>query len=192
MSHETDAGILKSEDELADLIHEIRGGNEQSLHGLYGLTGGLVFTMALRLGHDASTAEEVTSDVFFDIWRNAATYDHKRGSATGWILGRARHKAIDRIRYDKRKKRQPGRDGIEADSHPGRGYESFTSIEHRLLLREAMQNLTSEERQVIEVAFLDEHTHQEAALRLGLPLGTVKSRIRSGLEKLRQMLPRPA
>jgi RNA polymerase sigma-70 factor, ECF subfamily len=127
--------------------------------------------------------------VFHDVWRRASTYDPAGGSVVGWIMNQARSRAIDRLRHEQRKKRV----GDPAESLPPpaavRGpHEAFDMAEQERLLREALLALVPAERQAIETAFFSELTYVEAADRLDLPVGTVKTRIRSGLRKLRQAL----
>ena len=145
--------------------------------------------MSSRITGNRETAEEVTLDVFHDVWRRAATYDPADGSVVGWIMNQARSRAIDRLRYEQRKKRVGG----PADSLPppaaARGpHEALDVMEQGRLLHEALQALAPGEREAIETAFFSELSYVEAAARLNQPVGTVKTRIRSGLRKLRQAL----
>jgi RNA polymerase sigma-70 factor (ECF subfamily) len=134
-------------------------------------------------------AEEVTLDVFHDVWRRASGYDPANGSVVGWILNQARSRAIDRIRYEQRKKRVNNDTDGFADVRMNEDPQAALEVnEQGRLLREAMNNLNHEEKQAIEMAFFSELTHQEVAGSLNEPLGTIKSRIRSGLNKLRGVL----
>src|SRR4029453_17886821 len=148
----------------------------------------IVFTLIVRITGNREAAEELTLDVFHDVWRRASTYDPSGGSVVGWILNQARSRAIDRLGFEQRKKRidnhaEPPR--VTAESGP---QEVLDVREQGRLLRQAMEVLTPEERAAIEVAFFSELTYSEVAARLNQPLGTVKTRIRSGLTKLRQAL----
>jgi RNA polymerase sigma-70 factor (ECF subfamily) len=149
----------------------------------------MVFTLSMRLTNDRHAAEEVTLDVFHDVWRRAATYDAAGGSVVGWIMNQARSRAIDRLRFEQRKKRAGRPDAAPPPPTAASGpHETFDLRDQGRLLREALTVLTPEERQAIEAAFFSELTYVEVAARLNQPLGTVKTRVRSALGKLRQAL----
>ena len=174
------------------LVQAIGAGDERALQVLFERTHRIVFTLAVRITNNRATAEELTVDVFHDVWRRASTYDAGGGSVVGWILNQARSRAVDRLRFDQRKKR------INPDAtNPlpvtvGRQPDAILDIkEHQRLLRDALTVLTADERQAIETAFFSELTHREVAAQLNQPLGTIKTRIRSGLGKLRQALASP-
>jgi RNA polymerase sigma-70 factor (ECF subfamily) len=170
------------------MVRSIAAGDQLALHSIYERTHRIVFTLIMRIVKNLETAEEVTLDVFHDVWRRASTYDPANGSVVGWVMNQARSRAIDRLRYEQRKKRvnndtRPTRNENEEDPH-----KAFQIDEQNRLLRKALDILNSEERQAIEIAFFSELTYQEVAVRLDQPLGTIKSRIRSGLGKLRTAL----
>jgi RNA polymerase sigma-70 factor, ECF subfamily len=155
-----------SEKEWVRLIRSIAGGDQLALHELYTQTHRIVLTLLVRITRNIETAEELTLDVFHDVWRRAATYDPANGTVVGWIMNQARSRAIDRLRFE------------QAASDPQKGR----------LLRHALQVLTPEERQTLETAFFSGLTYREVAAKFDQPLGTVKTRIRSGLGKLREAL----
>src|SRR5499426_4671629 len=97
--------VRVSEDEWRQLIRAVGGGDQRALHSLYEQTHRIVFTLIVRIIANRETAEEVTVDVFYEVWRNASTYDPANGSVVGWIMNQARSRAIDRLRYEQRKKR---------------------------------------------------------------------------------------
>jgi RNA polymerase sigma-70 factor, ECF subfamily len=183
--------IRVSEDEWLQLVRAIAGGDQRALHSLYEQTHRIVFTLIVRITRNQETAEEVTLDVFYDVWRKASTYDPANGSVVGWIMNQARSRAIDRLRFDQRKKRvntypdslQPTTDIVDPQ-------ETCLFEEQNRLLRNALMVLTPEERNAIETAFFSEMTYEETARKLNQPLGTVKTRIRSGMGKLREALER--
>jgi RNA polymerase sigma factor, sigma-70 family len=165
-------------------VRSIAAGDQAALRALYQRAHRIVFTLTMRISGNQQTAEELTLDVFHDVWRRASTYDPRNGPVLGWLMNQARSRAIDRLRYEQRKKRvAPAPD----DPAPHSGAESATESrdEHRML-EVGLATLTSDERQAIEVAFFSELSYAETATRLNQPLGTIKSRIRSGLEKLRR------
>jgi RNA polymerase sigma-70 factor (ECF subfamily) len=172
-----------------DLVQAIAAGDQRALHGLYERTHRLVFTLMVRLTGNRQTADELTLDVFHDVWRRAATYNAGDGSVVGWIMNQARSRAIDRLRFEGRKKRvPPPSDGPFPATATSGPHEAFDVSEQGRLVRSALTALTPEERQAIETAFFSELTYAEVAAQLNQPLGTVKTRIRSGLSKLRQIL----
>jgi RNA polymerase sigma-70 factor (ECF subfamily) len=178
-----------AEEDWVRLIRAIAAGDQGALHALYERTHRPAFTLILRITKDRQTAEELTVDLFHDIWRRAPAYDVAGGTVLGWVMNQARSRAIDRLRYEQRKKRvdpYPEQEvALATQSEPD---EVVRLGEQGRLLREALLILTADERQTIETTFFSELTHQETAARLKQPLGTVKTRIRSGLAKLRQAL----
>jgi RNA polymerase sigma-70 factor, ECF subfamily len=179
---------LVSEQDWATLVQSIAAGDQLALHELYEMAHRMVFTLIMRLTANRETAEELTIDVFHDVWRRASGYDAANGTVLGWIMNQARSRAIDRLRFESRKKRNPGGDDqstAEAAADPCALLELREQGES---LRAALAALTSDERQAIETTFFAGHTHAEAAARLNQPLGTIKTRIRSALHKLRGAL----
>ena len=180
-----------SEDEWRRLVRAVAAGEQRALHSLYEQTHRIVFTLIVRITMNRETAEEVTLDVFYDVWRKASAYDPANGSVVGWIMNQARSRAIDRLRFDQRKKRVntyshslgPTTDTVDPQ-------QACLFEEQGRLLRNALEVLTPDERKAIESAFFSELTYEEAARILHQPLGTVKTRIRSGLGKLREALGR--
>jgi RNA polymerase sigma-70 factor, ECF subfamily len=183
------AKALVDEKDWVGLVESIAAGDEGALHALYERTHRIVFTLIVRITNNRETAEELTLDVFHDVWRRASAYDVAGGSVVGWIMNQARSRAIDRLRFDQRKKRvnqhADSQFPMVAESGP---QEALDLREQAHLVRHALTVLKPEERQVIETAFFSELTYYEVAARLKQPLGTVKTRIRSGLGKLRQAL----
>jgi len=170
------------------LVQAIAAGDQRALHALYTQTHRIVFTVIMRIVSSRETAEELTVDVFYDVWRRASAYNPTNGSVIGWILNQARSRAIDRLRFEQREKRVDD----QADSlppSPGRDpQEAFAAKEQARLVQDALRALTPDERTAIETAFFSELTYIQTAARLDEPVGTVKTRIRSGLAKLRQLL----
>jgi RNA polymerase sigma-70 factor (ECF subfamily) len=177
-----------AEAEWVALVRAVAQGDQRALQQLYERTHRIVFTLAVRLTMNPHTAEEVTVDVFHEVWRRAAAYDPADGSVVGWIMNQARSRAIDRVRHDHRQKRTP----TEAEQLPRQAVEgadeSLVSREEAQRLRDALSCLTPLEREAIEVAFFSELTYAETAGRLDQPISTIKSRIRAGLTRLRQTL----
>lgn len=179
---------LHSEKEWADLVRGVAKGDSLALHALYERSHRMVYTLAVRIAGSRETAEELTVDVFHDVWRRAAAYDPANGTVLGWIMNQARSRAIDRVRFEQRKKRvaEPGDPQDEAQAPDP--HDLLDLKQKGEALRAAMAVLNRDERQVVEAAFFSEMTHSEVARRLQEPLGTVKTRIRSALHKLRQAM----
>ena len=170
------------------LVQSIAAGDQLALHALYERAHRVVFTLIVRITANRETAEELTIDVFHDVWRRAARYDAANGTVLGWIMNQARSRAIDRLRFESRQKRSHGDDvqpPAEAAADP---HDVIELREQGEALRAALAVLTPDERQAIELTFFAGLTHAEAAARLKQPLGTIKTRIRSGLYKLRHAL----
>lgn len=183
------AKTLVFEKDWLGLVQSIAAGDQGALHALYERTHRIVFTLAVRITNNRETAEEVTLDVFHDVWRRASTYDAANGTVVGWIMNQARSRAIDRLRLEQRKKRvNPDPDDPLPATSASDPHETLERQELGTVLRDALTALTPHERLVIETAFFSELTYAEVAARLNQPLGTVKTRIRSGLAKLREAL----
>ena len=180
-----------SEQHWVELVRAIAGGDQAALHSLYEQTHRLVFTLIVRITANQETAEEVTVDVFHDVWRKASAYDPANGPVFGWIMNQARCRAIDRLRFEQRKKRSneyPHSLLATTDIADPQQAALFEDDSRRL--QTALETLSPEEREVIQSAYFSELTYAEVAKKLNQPLGTVKTRIRSGLGKLRDVLGR--
>jgi RNA polymerase sigma-70 factor (ECF subfamily) len=175
------------EQDWAMLVQSIAAGDQLALHALYERAHRIVFTLVMRITANRETAEELTIDVFHDVWRRASRYNAANGTVLGWIMNQARSRAIDRLRFESRQKRNNGGDESSAEvaADPR---DVLEQREQGASLRAALATLTADERQAIELTFFTGLTHAEAAVRLDQPLGTIKTRIRSGLHKLRQRL----
>jgi RNA polymerase sigma-70 factor, ECF subfamily len=173
----------------ASSVRAIAAGDQSALYSLYQRTHRIVFTLIMRIVKDAQSAEELTVDVFHDVWRRASEYDPADGPVLGWILNQARCRAIDRLRLQRRKKRvNPfSSDGVAGEF--ATGCEDVVEAQERgRLLHDALAALTHSERAAIESAFFGELSYAEVALRAQEPVGTIKTRIRSALHKLRRVL----
>ncbi|HKP10617.1 MAG TPA: sigma-70 family RNA polymerase sigma factor [Blastocatellia bacterium] len=156
---------------------------------VYDATNRLVFGLILRIVADRATAEEVLLDVYTQVWRQAATYDANRGVPLAWIMTIARSRAIDRVRAGRHDQRKEPLEAIGEISAVGISpEEASVHSERQRLVRSALSTLAPEQREVIELAYYSGLSHSEIALKLGQPLGTVKTRTRLGMIKLRDML----
>jgi len=176
------------EAEWVALVVGVGARDQGALRELYERTHRIVFTLIFRIVKDPATAEEVTLDVYHEVWQRSTTYDPARASVIGWLMNQARSRAIDRLRRQHRLKRVD--DGKTSFDSSGDPIEPVPMEERRRLLASALEALTIDERRAIETAYFEERTYAEVAERLGAPLGTIKTRIRSGLAKLRTLLAR--
>ncbi|MFQ5739006.1 MAG: sigma-70 family RNA polymerase sigma factor [Acidobacteriota bacterium] len=175
---------------LAALIQEIEDGRQDALAILYHRTRRRVYAQILRILNDQAEAEEVTSDVYFQVWRRAASYDPSRGRTMPWLLMLARSRALDRLRSGKRRQQveeatKGSLDGVADTTDPER--DSLLS-EQRRQVRAALRKLSPEQRRLIESGYFRGLSHREMAAEMGMPLGTIKTRIRLGKLKLRRYL----
>jgi len=178
-----------SEDGWLQLVRAVAAGDQGALHSIYEQTHRIVFTLIVRITANRETAEELTLDVFYDVWRKALTYDPANGSVIGWIMNQARSRAIDRLRFEQRKKRvNTYPDSLRPETDVVNPQQAFLFEEQSRLLRDALEILSPEERKAIETAFFSDLTYEETARELNQPVGTVKTRIRSGMGKLREAL----
>jgi RNA polymerase sigma-70 factor (ECF subfamily) len=176
--------------DLASLIGKVADGDQSALSALLDATSRLVFGLALRILGDRSTAEEVMLDVFTQVWRQADSYDRKRGAPLAWILTIARSRAIDRLRSSKNDQlnSEPVETLSDLRASVPSPEENTALSERKKLVRIALSTLAAEQREVIELAYYSGLSHSEIALKLGQPLGTVKTRVRLGMIKLRESL----
>jgi RNA polymerase sigma-70 factor, ECF subfamily len=172
------------------LIRRVASGEQSALTAIYDATNRLVFGLILRIVIDRATAEEVLLDVYTQVWRQASTYDTNRGVPLAWIMTIARSRAIDRVRAGRQdqQRREPLESIGEVSAAGISPEDASVYSERRRLLRTALETLSPEQREVIELAYYSGLSHSEIAVKLGQPLGTVKTRTRLGMMKLRDML----
>ena len=173
-----------------ELIALVLRRQEAALGMIYDRYGRLVYTIALRITGDRETAEEVVQDVFQNVWQTAGSYRPGAGAFSSWLLSIARHRAIDATRS--KRERARGREetlGSDVPTAEDFGVERAVARSGlRDTVRAALQQLPPGQRQAIELAYYGDLTRAEIAERLGEPLGTIKTRLRLGLLKLRDLL----
>lgn len=174
----------------ADLVAAIARGEVEALERLYDRYGALVFSVSLRVLHDHHLAEDVVQEVFHRLWRQPTSFDPARGRFTSWMMSVTRNRALDELRRRNRRFRSEERD--EDPEREFAGGDRFDEpevgvilAEMRTVVRAAMTRLPAAQREVIELAYFGGLTQQEIAERTGDPLGTVKTRIRLGMRRLR-------
>jgi RNA polymerase sigma-70 factor (ECF subfamily) len=172
------------------MITEIRKGESQALASLYDEASPLVYSLALRIVGNPEDAEEVTVDVFTQVWKNSHSWNATRGSATSWLILLARSRALDKLRWRKSRTRLEDRVDatiLEATSADD-SETAYAGTERRQRVQRALAGLSEAQRAVLELAFYSGLTHQEIADRLAEPLGTIKSRIRTAMLKMKEAL----
>lgn len=173
-----------------DCLVGIAEGDAEALAKLYDGTSQLVYSLAVRILGNQSDAEEVTLDVYSQVWRNSRNFDPRRGSATAWLVMLARSRAIDRLRCEAgHRKRDEPLEGVPEVPASTLSPEQAAALgQQRRLVRAALAKLSPEQREAIELAFFSGFSHSEVAARTGQPLGTVKTRIRLAMMTLRELL----
>lgn len=177
-----------AEEDWVAQVAAIAEGDQLALHILYERANRMVFTLVMRITGNRQTAEELTVDVFHDVWRRARDYTPAGGTVLGWIMNQARSRAIDRVRFEQRRKRVNPHPHDGSDETASGGDELVLLREQSRQLQHGLAVLSADERQAIEHAFFAELTHAEVAEKIDAPLGTVKTRIRAALGKLRRAL----
>jgi RNA polymerase sigma-70 factor (ECF subfamily) len=168
-------------------------GDHDGLAELYDRYGRLLYSLALRILHDTGDAEDVVQDVFSQAWRQASRYESTRGNVVAWLMNLTRSRAIDRVR-GRRARPQPAAEDVRALDVPDMAEpvdEQLAVSSQAARVRAAVDELSVLQRVAIELAFYQGLTHVDIAERLELPLGTVKTRIRQGLMKLKDRLAGP-
>ena len=171
----------------ADLVALLRNQPATGIAALYDRYGRLVFSMALRVVQDRGAAEEITQDVFMRCWRNLDRYQPGQGSLVSWLLSITHNRAIDelRSRRGKNARREVSEDVIQPQISLDPGFDEALL---RGEIQQALTGLPPAQRDVIELIFWGGMTRREVADRLHLPLGTVHTRLRLGMDKLRDAL----
>ena len=173
----------------AHLIQQVVNKDRAAFSQLYDRFSSLVFTLALRMLRARSDAEDLLQEVFVQVWRQAANYSEDRGSPEAWIINIARSRAIDKLRSIRRMERSFVLTDDPARAESSENVESnVAESETRLTMNSALANLPEAQRKVLELAYFDGLTQTEIADRLAEPLGTVKTRMRSGIHRLREIL----
>jgi len=171
---------------LDDLLAAVARGDQAAFARLYDACAGHVYGLVRRVLRDPAQSEEVAQEVLVEVWRTAPRYDPCRGTALGWILTIAHRRAVDRVRSEQASRRREDADGRArpADAHDAVAEEVELRLEHQQV-RRALASLTALQREAVELAYYGGYTHREVADLLGAPLGTVKTRLRDGLLRLR-------
>ena len=181
------ASRTAADDQVA--IEQMARGHQSALGELYDRHGRLIYSLALRVLRDQGDAEDVVQEVFLQVWREAARFDVTRGNVVAWLVMATRSRAIDRLR------RRQARPQLAAKSEPDNRVDAGPRADVQMEwqsraaeVRRALETLPLLQRAAVELAFFDGLTHAEIAEQLEVPLGTVKTRVRQGLLKMRDCL----
>lgn len=171
---------------LTELLEHIQAGREDALLALHDRYANLVYSVAYRVLNDQMSAEEVTQDTFMRLWHKAESYDPARGSFVTWLLTIARRLAIDAFR---KQQRDPLRNPVFIDGDSERwenalGDEDASELKRTLIA--VLRDLPDDQRAALELAYFHGMSHSQIAEYLGQPVGTIKTRIRLGMQKLRE------
>lgn len=187
--------LLRPLDEAADPAVALAGelelagrGDESAFGAVYDATAGMVFGIVLRVIRSREQAEEVTQEVYVELWRLAARFDPARGSARSWIATLAHRRAVDRVRSEEARRNREDRQAGRAETNHDSVSEAVVDTLERERVTAALERLTAVQRQAIELAYHGGRTYREVAAQLGIAEGTAKTRIRDGLIRLRDEL----
>jgi RNA polymerase sigma-70 factor (ECF subfamily) len=171
------------------LVERMAQGNHSAFSDLYNQSSGILYALALRMVRNPQDAEETLHDAYWRAWRYAHAYSEQRGSVLAWLVLMTRSSAIDRLRATKRHNAAQSLDTCFDAESPGVSPENEVSGNQRAnRIQAALRHLPVEQSQAIELAFFGGLTHSELAEQLGVPLGTIKTRIRTGLIRMRTSL----
>lgn len=178
-----------SRDALETLLSRAAAGDQEAFASLYDAVAPRVHGLARRVVRDAAVAEEVTQEVFLQVWREASRFDPARGSALAWLLTLTHRRAVDRVRAEQAQSDRLHRYESRSSTTPyDVTAERATERLEAVRVRRALDDVGEPHRSALELAYLEGLTHQEVAERTGVPLGTAKTRIRDGLRKLRHTM----
>jgi len=171
-----------------DLLHAIARGDEAALAACYDRYRVILFSQIVRILNDRQEAEDCLQEVFLQVWRRARDFDESRGRAFTWLVTIARSRALDRLRASGSRLRLATEAAQTPQEQVGDAVKEVAQAEEGAIVREALAELPDEQRRTLLLAYFEGLTQTEIAARLGDPLGTVKTRMRSGMIKLRELL----
>ena len=180
---------MRGSSQLTDLVRRVAQGDEPALKELFERTSPKLFGICLRILNDKQDAEDALQDVYVSVWRRAASFDADRSSPITWLATIARNRSIDRLRSGQRhRSSSPLEDGFEIADSSSDSFEVAALAQEGARLRDCMDKLETRQCGAIRDAFFDGLAYSQLAERAGVPLGTMKSWIRRGLQSLRKCL----
>lgn len=175
-------------DQEAILLGRIVARDQRAFEELHRRYSGPLYSLAVQVTGSDRHAQDIVQEVFVAVWKEAARFDASRGAVGSWLYSMARHKSIDHVRREVLARKRSADVDLELEEAPDDvHHEAWVNV-RRDRVRTAMRDLTEAQRTAIELAFFSGLTHVEVAERLGIPLGTAKTRIRTGLLRLREIL----
>ncbi len=175
--------------EADELLLRVAGGDQRAFEELYGVVSGPVFGLVRRVVRDPAQSEEVAQEVLLELWRSATKFDPARGSAMAWILTLAHRRAVDGVRSARAAGEREQREALRANQPAfDQVTEEVEAGLEREWVRRCLDRLTDLQRQSVTLAYYEGYTYREVAEQLSLPLGTVKTRMRDGLTRMRECL----
>jgi RNA polymerase sigma-70 factor, ECF subfamily len=174
-----------------ELLSAVGGGDDRALAELYDRFGRIAYGLAFRVLRDKALAEDAVQEAFLAVWRTADAYRRERAKPATWILTLVHRRAVDLVRREDRRRGEPLEESAEAEATGPTVPEEADLRERRAAVQTALRRLPDDQRQALELAYYGGYTQSELAERLGVPLGTVKSRMFTGLKQLRNLLAEP-
>ena len=175
-----------------DLMARLRHGDEDAFRGLFHRYAPSAKALAMRVVRQSHLAEEIVQEAFMAVWRDPGSYDGERGSVRSWLMGMVHHRAVDLVRREEAHRRRAEASIPEAieehDDHADEIVQRMSLPEERRVVRAALVDLPSEQRDVLEMMYFDGLSQSMIAERTGIPLGTVKSRTLLGMRRMRAAL----
>ena len=170
------------------LLEQTARGDRDAFASLYDDTSSLVYGIALRVVRDPARAEEITQEVFLEVWGRAARYWSERGSARAWIGTIAHRRAVDVVRSEEASRQRMERIGRLVDTEYDEVVEAVEAADDRRMVSGALGRLSVAQRQAVELAYFEGLTYREVSEQTGVPLGTIKTRMRAALLRLGELL----
>ena len=183
-------GVKSESAELPDveLLHAVARGDEAALARLYDAYRVILFGLLVRILNSREEAEDILQDVFIQVWRRAKDFDEKRGRPFTWLVTLARSRAIDRLRQLSARQRLADGAAREQTHEVSDALTDTVKVAQQQVVRRALSELPEEQKRTLVLAYFDGLTQSEIAAKLNAPLGTIKTRMRSGMIKLRALL----
>lgn len=169
------------------LVDQLKAGSKEALSDLYDAYAGMVYGVVLKMIRNEEIAQEIVQDVFLKVWKNIDTYDPAKAKISTWMINIARNRTIDEIR-SKQFRNQQENQSIDDSVYEGDKGGSVEMKVDAIGLKSVINRLRPEQKQLIDYVYFGGYTHEEAAKELNIPLGTVKTRIRSSILELRKLV----